>query len=125
MPRKKKADKSWGKAEWKGFANVDLSENDKKAIKDKSMLSGDQLLAFMQTAAEDGYSVSVQWSDRDGCFMGSLMGKFECAINAGYMLTARHTDLNTCMSILRFKHEEIAGSGPWITENGTAAQYDW
>jgi len=99
------------KAAWTGFANIQLSEKDKEAIRG-GILDGDTVLAIFAAMLADGHKVTLSYDPERDTVNLAVTGQYEFCENAGLTMTSFSRDITSAMEVAAYKHEIIA-KGNW------------
>ena len=121
---RKTEEKLWEKEKWKGFVNVRLSQEEKKAIKD-NLLSEEAGLEFLMNVATDGYKCSISYSIPEDVYTVSLTGQYRSKPNAGITMSLRHREMITALSALSWCHEEAGKFGEWSDRYAIVGDDNW
>jgi len=127
VPRNKKDRKEkalWTKAKWKAFVTVRLNSQEKAAIKDMSLESG-EFLQFFMDAATAGYKVSLSYSIPEDVYTVSLTGSYQEKPNAGLTASIRHRDFETALAAMIFATSEDGYGIDWEERFGEVDLDDW
>lgn len=113
------------KVTWKGFINVHLTKSDKAVIRDNP-LSDARIIDFITKRAQDGYKVSLSYSERGGFYTVTVYGNETTNINAGYALSIRHSDFGVAYTALNYVLDQCGDAESWEDHFGTAGNnLDW
>lgn len=107
-----------------GYIPVYLDEKAKKAIK-ANMPTIEELWNRLNRFAEDDYRVTLGWDNYNECYSVSL---FDCdarRATAGYVLSAKHSDLLVAASSLVYLHEKVFPDGWDIERVGKQDDVNW
>ena len=121
---RKKSSATAGKVKFQGFVNVYLNPQEKKQIK-ANLLDSEQILDFIQLAADEGYKFSLSFSDSGGFYSATLYGNEVSCGNPGYAMTIRHADVQTAVSGLAFVVGQDGWKSDWAERFTTAGDNDW
>ena len=99
------------KAEWTGFANIDLSAEDKHAIKG-GVLDGDSILAIIADMLATGHKLALSYDPQKDTVTGSVTGVYKNCKNAGLTLTSFARSITDVLAVIAYKHEVVA-KGDW------------
>lgn len=98
-------------ASWGGFANIELTPDDKQAILG-GILDGESTLDIISEMVGTGHKITLSYdADRDTINV-SATGKYKYCRNAGLTLTAFGRSLGDTLTVLAYKHDVIA-KGDW------------
>lgn len=102
------------------FADIRLSETDKKAfLKWYEENSGD-LYIHIAEMVNDGCKLSASWSDANDCYIASFTCLNDKSENYCLVLSSRSDDLFEAIAINIYKHRVMVGdSNPWPTSKTT------
>ena len=113
------------RVEWKGFINVYLRPNDKAAIK-QNPIDDSGIIGLVEGLTNEGYKVSLTYSDRGSFYTATVYGNTAGHINAGYALSIRHSDYYVAFSALNYIFDNIGLGGGWEENYGsTQGNNDW
>lgn len=102
---------SFQRADWKGFANIDLTEKDKDAVRG-GILDGETVLGIFADILGTGHKVTISYDpDRDTTSL-AITGAYTHCPNAGLTFTSFARDISSVMTVAAYKHEVIA-KGDW------------
>lgn len=111
------------RAEWRGFVNIPLFSQDKKAIKKMSAENGD-VWALIDDILGSGYKVTFTRDFENDCVIVSLTGWDEMTKpNDGLTMTQRHADPRIAFLAALHVHMEKTG-GEWEKYDGQE-DVDW
>ena len=120
---KAKADKretrSFEKADFKGFINVNLTSEHKDAIQ-KWDLETDDVFDWIASELTGGYKVSFSYNPQNDTVAASIMCVAAKSPNAGYVVNSFAKDIYTALKALMYKVENILPSN-WTEFEDAAA----
>ena len=105
------------------FVDVKLSQEQKVEFLSLSYTT-ESLLAFLQTAADDGYRVGCAWNGESQAYTVSMTGRAEGNPNNGLCMTAFAKDLPTAIGLACYKHtvvcdeDWLGAAGPEVADFG-------
>lgn len=99
------------KAEWSGFANIDLTADDKAAI-NGGILDGEAVLEIMTEMLTEGHKISLSYDMQRDTVSCSVTGAYKMSKNAGLTCTSFARDVTTALLVMAYKHEVVA-KGDW------------
>lgn len=99
------------KAEWTGFANVDLSPDDKHAIAG-GVLDGDAVLDIIADMLATGHKLTVTYDAQRDTVQGSVTGVYKSCKNAGLTMTSFARDLSSLLTVIAYK-QDVVTKGDW------------
>lgn len=115
MARKKSngsaSNASVSKSVWRGFANVSLTAEDKKRIREDPYQERD-LWEGIARVLSAGHKITLSYSSESGNTSVSLTGTLDTCPNAGLTLTSTGKDALTALNVALYKHFDIA-KGIW------------
>lgn len=126
MAKKKAASRSSGQnGTWHGFVRIYLGEVDKKHIVD-SHESGGNVLLDMSELLEMGYSFKIAWDSYSNCPTVMMFGGEDSGENAGWGMSARHSDLGRAVHALLYQHRTFSDeNGVWLKPTDINSENDW
>ncbi len=106
--RKKKSNKG----DWGGFIVCEMGKQERKDFKIHMNKSKEGLYDLLLTMVDQGINFSVSWSDKEEAYLAkaTLMNDEE---GKRYMLTAFHSDVETSIRLLAYKHTVLM-DGNWF-----------
>ncbi len=110
------------KAEWKGYANIDLSEGDKQAIRG-GILDGESVLDIIGDMLGTGHKIAITYDSEKDTVSAAATGVYAHCQNAGYTLTCFGRSLTSVLEVLAYKHE-IISKGNWSQWVTGKREYD-
>lgn len=125
MTTERSTDDFCDKVTWVGFVNIDLTEAQKKQVKNSYIFTEERLFELIANLADDGYKVSVSWDFANNTYTASLTGICAGCANPGHTLTGRHSNLLVCLSVLFYKHFEVCEGGVWGQRGYVQGDFDW
>lgn len=99
------------KADWKGFANIDLSAEDKAAIKG-GIFDGEAVLDILSEIVGTGHKITVSYDRDKDTVSASVTGIYSHCKNAGLTFTSFARTLPDVLTVVAYKHEVVA-KGNW------------
>lgn len=108
------------KSKWRGFVEVDLKEEDKKAIKKRKWSAAD-CMAYLEELAKHNYKVSISLDTNNDAYIVSATGKDE---NAGWTMSQRHGNLWTAINAHAYAHLEVT-FGDWEQAAQLPIDFHW
>lgn len=100
-----------GKADWTGFANIDLSAEDKAAIRG-GVLDGDSVLEIIADMLGTGHKLSLSYDPQKDTVTGAVTGAYKNCKNAGLTCTSFARTITDVLTVIAYKHEVVA-KGDW------------
>jgi hypothetical protein len=94
------------------FVDVKLTAEDRAGFQRWAERDGD-LVAFLQSMADDGYRVGVSWSGEQQAYTVSLTCRDEGNPNHGLCMTSFAKTLSTALWLALYKHIAVT-EGKWI-----------
>lgn len=110
-----------GKAEWTGFANIDLSADDKAAIRG-GLLDGDSVLEIISDMLGTGHKLTLSYDPQRDTVTGAVTGVYKNCQNAGLTCTSFARSVTDVLTVIAYKHEVVA-KGNWskfVSKRGPA-----
>lgn len=101
--RKKSAFQADG---WRGFANVELTDVQKKAVK-ALLPRGEELWQWLMDVIQDGYRCSISYDGAHTSYVVSLTCREATDKNNGLTLTARGGHVTGAICALFYKHTVV------------------
>lgn len=111
------------KANFLGYVPYNVDTPIKDAVK-KSDMSLKDALEHVARLADDGCKVSVSYEDSRGCYFVQAFQQQPKHVNAGLILSTRHSDLETALKLLIVLHEDVFAE-VWVNPEKGSSQYDW
>ena len=99
------------KAEWTGFANVDLSADDKAAIAG-GVLDGDAVLDIIADMLATGHKLTINYDAQRDTVQGSVTGVYKSCKNAGLTMTSFARDVTGLLTVIAYK-QDVVTKGDW------------
>jgi len=99
------------KADWTGFANIDLSAEDKAAIRG-GVLDGESVLDICADILGSGHKIALSYDREKDTTTVAATGVYRDCVNAGLTLTCFARSLTDAITVLAYKHEVVA-KGDW------------
>lgn len=99
------------KADWTGYANIDLSAEDKQAIQ-AGVLDGESVLEIISEMLGTGHKVTLSYDPEKDTVTAAATGVYRHCQNAGLTLTSFARDLTAVLTVVAYKHQQIA-KGDW------------
>lgn len=109
--RKPVTEKLTQKANWTGFANIDLEQKDKDAI-EGGILDGEAVLEILGDMLGEGHKIALSYDPERDTVSCAATGHYERCRNAGLTMTSFARDITTALLVLAYKHDVIA-KGVW------------
>lgn len=104
------------KVEWKGYVNVEITSEAKKALA-KFMENGNDPLDWIEGICQEGvYEVKCKWDARNNCWAANLYCAKPGHINAGWSLPARASNFWEALRRVAFIHVEVLKGGWGVGE---------
>lgn len=105
------------RAEWRGFVNIELFSQDKKAIKEMRK-KHDTLWPLITDLLQSGYKITFTQDFENDCVICSFTGWDDMTKpNDGITMTQRHADPQIAFLAALFVHMEKTG-GDWEQFDG-------
>jgi hypothetical protein len=103
--------------DFKGFADIPLSEDHRNEI--EPLLAGDLgfLLEFIEQTTEAGYKLSVVYNPGVRSHIATLTGRAGTGENEGYALSGFGPGAVGALAALYMKHAVVAHWGPWVGDS--------
>lgn len=108
---KNKENPKIAKADWIGYANIDLSPDDKFAIKG-GILDGESVLDIIGDMLGTGHKVALSYDPQKDTVTAAATGVYTHCKNAGLTLTCFARSLTDVLTVLAYKHDAVA-KGDW------------
>lgn len=99
------------RADWTGYANIDLSSEDRLAIKG-GVLDGESVLDIIGDMLGTGHKVALTYDREKDTVTAAATGAYTYCKNAGLTLTCFARNITDVLTVLAYKHEVIA-KGSW------------
>lgn len=99
------------KAEWAGFANIDLSAEDKAAIRG-GILDGDSILEIIADMLGTGHKLTLSYDPQRDTVTGAVTGVYKNCKNAGLTFTSFARSVTDVLAVIAYKHDVVA-KGDW------------
>lgn len=99
------------KADWVGFANVDLTPDDKKAIAG-GVLDGDAVLDIIADMLATGHKLTINFDAQRDTVQGSVTGVYKSCKNAGLTMTSFARDVTGLLTVIAYK-QDVVTRGDW------------
>jgi hypothetical protein len=114
VDRRRQAQPYWidDKAEWGGFCNVRIDEDQKAAFEEWLASSGVDWWSELVDLVGQGMKFSLTYDEPNQAYVATLTGRGWRAGNLRQSMSARAGDERTCMALLMYKHLVLA-SGDW------------
>lgn len=109
---KRKRKKSSGRGDWGGFIECALGKSERTEFKEHLSSNKVSIWDSIQELVEQEVNISVSWSDKEESFLAKATMVNE-EDGKRYMLSAFHSDLETAIELLLFKHFKLLG-GDWF-----------
>lgn len=107
------------KAEFKGFANVELSLEEKAEMREY-IRDMDEVYLEIENAVAEGYKFTFMKSEATGGYQATMFASDGKLVNAGYILSAFAPHWLDAMSCLIYKHV-VKCEKVWPTDKGKPA----
>jgi len=95
------------KATWTGFANIDLTAEDKEAIKG-GVLDGDSVLDICGNMLGTGHKIALSYDPEKDTITAAATGVYTYCKNAGLTLTCFARTITDVLTVLAYKHDVVA-----------------
>lgn len=114
---KKNANKD-NRPEFKGFANIPLTDDDKVRVK-AEYESGIPTESYIEWLLDRNFKVTIRMQDENNSCCVTAMPLLTDDVNAGYALSGYGPDLRGAAISVMYKHREKALEGSWsdFTDN--------
>lgn len=112
------------KFEFKGFINVDFTDEERDAISVYLAAFTPDPEDSLVVLVEAGYKVSFSWDDYHAVNQVALTCRSPESKYFGYVITFKHADLMRSVSILRYLHDTALRDGLYSIETKTKT-FDW
>lgn len=99
------------RADWIGYANIPLSDDDKAAIRG-GVLDGQTILLIIGNMLGDGHKLSLSYDPDKGTVAAAVTGVFKICQNAGLTMTSYARSVTDVLAVVAYKHEVVA-KGEW------------
>ena len=109
---------------WVGFVNIELTEKEKKAVKQK-MLTAELWYDWCETQVGNGYKITQSYDRERECFVVTMTCHNQDLPNYGYSMSQRHRFLGVAIAALVYVHEEKTAADDWGAEKERQLQFDW
>jgi len=110
------------RADWKGYANIDLSTEDKEAIRG-GVLDGESVLDIIADILGEGHKIALTYDREKDTVTVAATGVYTYCRNAGYTLTCFGRTLTQVLTVLAYKHDVVA-KRDWSRFVNTVRQVD-
>lgn len=117
MAGKKGAANKFSQGNWKGFANINLREQDKAALQGLAP-SSDEILDCINAVISSGHKISVTKGEGKKACVVSFTGQEASGANNGYTLSSFAGDFFTAFMVNFYKHHYMA-KGDWSQYTGS------
>jgi len=114
---------SGGQAEFRGYINLALSEEEKKAY--SKWADPAAVFAVFAAAVSDGVNISVKPDVRGDGYMSSATQRRETSVNAGICVTARASDPVTSFGRLMYILSILSRAESWEATQPLANPDRW
>lgn len=98
---------------WKGFVNVDLTADQKTAVKALA-LDASAVWAVIFDLVDGGYKLTITYDRANGAYVVSMTAKAAQDVNAGLTLTARGGSVQGACASFVYKHSVVL-EGDWTS----------
>ena len=102
-------------AQFKGFFNYEL-DNDQKAACKAFMREDEEIMLLIEEAIASGYKITVALNPKNGSLTASMQQKWSGEANAGMCMTAHAKHWYDAVAVLVFKHYKVL-QGRWEKES--------
>ncbi len=119
-PRKGKAKKF----EFKGFENVEFTEDEKIEIGKWMTAFGESPIDAVVILVEAGWKVGLGWDDYHSTNQVSITCKEMSSTYAGYCFTLKHDDIGKGLLVFRYLYDHMLKDELYPL-NGKSQTYDW
>lgn len=116
MAGKKGKPGNFSQSDWKGFANINLREQDKAALQGITP-EPDEILACIDAVISSGHKISVTKGEGKKACVVSFTGQKESGANNGYTLSSFASNFFTAFTVNYYKHHYMA-QGDWSQFTG-------
>lgn len=99
------------KADWIGYANIDLSAEDKQAVKG-GILDGESVLDIIGDMLGTGHKVALSYDPEKDTISIAATGIYAHCKNAGLTLTCFARNITDALTVLAYKHD-VVSKGDW------------
>lgn len=110
--------------EFKGFVNIPLTADEKRAIAD-DVYNAEDTLEVVRALLEDGYKFSLSLDAAHNAIIATATGKNTGTANDGYALSGRGPTVEAAVRVLWYKHQGIAESGVWTNVQRDSGGDQW
>lgn len=116
MAGKKGKSSTFSQGNWKGFANINLREQDKAALQGIAP-EPDEILACIDAVISSGHKISVTKGEGKKACVVSFTGQEASGANNGYTLSSFASNFFTAFTVNYYKHHYMA-QGDWSQFTG-------
>lgn len=102
------------------FVDIKLSQEQKAEFL-RMTYSTEELLRFLQTAADDGYRVGCAWNSESQSYIVSMTGRAEGNPNNGLCMTSFAKDVFTAIGLACYKHTIVCNEN-WLGAAGPGSE---
>ena len=103
--------KNTGRWEFKGFLNIELTEEDKQALGYWEEPTVDELHQAVSTLIGAGYKISVSWSTWEDAYLIAVTCKDVESKYCGYCITLPHENPIPGLTVMRHVYERELATG--------------
>lgn len=111
------------KAQYSGYVPYTVDAAIKKMVH-KLDFTPANLVELVQGLTDDGCKVSVTWEDERQCYFVQAFQQTKGHVNAGLILSARHSDLMKAAALLQVLVTEVMPDA-WVNPESDVSQYLW
>lgn len=104
------------------FADVNLTREQREEFVAWYAAIADDAILMITEVLLEGYKLTVRYDSENQTWITTLSGQEEMRINARTSLSARHSDIETALCLVVYKHTVICGRGPWEVQS---SEDDW
>lgn len=116
MAGKKDKSSTFSAGNWKGFANINLREQDKAALQGIAP-EPDEILACIDAVISSGHKISITRGEGKKACVVSFTGQEASGANNGYTLSSFASNFFTAFTVNYYKHHYMA-QGNWSQFTG-------
>lgn len=98
------------------FVDIKLSQEQKAEFL-RTHYTVEELLTFLQSAADDGYRVGCAWNGESQAYTVSMTGRAEGNPNNGLCMTSFAKDMLTAIGLVCYKHTVVCDEN-WLGAAG-------
>ena len=115
MPRKYQQAKEFSNASGFRFVNTRLTAQQASEFREWAKVETGSIVVFIAELLGDGYKLSLTYDHNSNCYVASLTGHGEHAINPSLIMTSRSNDWQEAVMLNAYKHFVIFQGKTWET----------